>query len=128
MGRACSLPPAAALSPDGRTIYLAPRGRFTAYELATGRATTIPGPGTTRSIAASPDGKSVAFVATEDEPAGRHPSHFCERRPSAPTGLTIHGTGPIDVSRDGRRLVYGSGGQPRVEVWALDGFETALNA
>ena len=32
--------------------------------------------------------------------------------------------GTIDISRDGQRVIYGAGGPPTIEVWALDNLPT----
>ncbi len=169
-------PQLAALSPDGRTVYFgsgAPddllRNHVVAYDLASGRRTDVSHAGTSRGVAASPDGRSIAFVATEnitppfradlyvadadgsnvrtvltsntpgDFPANAAWSadsrfiYFLRRgkgslwrvaaaggTPSLVGELSSDVVGTIDISPDGRRVIYGAGGPPTIEVWALE--------
>lgn len=56
-------PPAAAVSPDGNTAYVA-AGRnatLTIFDLASGRRTDVDHPGAIEGLAASPDGRAIAF-------------------------------------------------------------------
>lgn len=171
-------PQSAALSPDGRTAYVAPNAELAAFELATGRRTAVSHSGAIKGVAASSDGRSIAFVSHNysSTPARAHlyvanadgsnvrTLLTTERREElpwsvawspesryiyfvrgrngwtgnqlwrvgatggapAPTGLSVEGLGPIDVSRDGRRVVYGNGVSSRIEVWALENFERML--
>lgn len=169
-------PQLAALSPDGRTVYFssgAPddllRNHVVAYDLASGRRTEVSHAGTSRGMAASPDGRSIAFVATENiTPPFRADLHVADadgtnvrtvltsttpgdvpvnvawsadsrfiyfvRRGKgslwrvAATGgsptlvgeLSPDVVGTIDIGPDGRRVIYGAGGPPTIEVWALE--------
>ena len=71
-----ALPPGNAISPDGKTVYVGHpqrRDAIAAYDLATGRLTDIPAPaleGPFLTLAASPDGKRLAYPATG--PSGLH--------------------------------------------------------
>lgn len=169
-------PQLAALSPDGRTAYFssgAPddllRNHVVAYDLASGRRTEVSHAGTSRGIAASPDGSSIAFVATENitppfradlyvadadganvrtvltfDAPGDFPAnvawsadsrfiYFLHQRkgslwrvaaaggsPALVGQLSTDAVGTIDISADGRRVIYGAGGPPTIEVWALE--------
>ncbi len=169
-------PQLAALSPDGRTVYFstgAPgdllKNQVTAYDLTSGRRTDFTHAGTSRGMAASPDGRSIAFVATEaitppfraelhvanadgsnvrtiltSNAPGDYPLnvawssdsrfiYFARQgkgslwRVAAAGGsptlvgeLSTDAVGTIDISPDGRRVIYGAGGPPTIEVWALE--------
>lgn len=171
-----SVPQLAALSPDGRTVYFssgAPenllKNHVVAYELSSGRRTDFAHGGTSRAMAASPDGRSIAFVATEsvtppfradlfvaDADGGNVRSVFTVNAPGDfPSGVafssdsrfiyflrqgkgglwrvaadggspTLVGelstdvVGAIDISADGRRVIYGAGGPAKIEVWSLE--------
>lgn len=175
-----SAPQTAAISRDGRTVYAgasnnaASGGNHVAgYDLRSGRRTDFPHFGTLRSLAASPDGHSIAFVANDtvtrpyraelfvadadgrnirtvfttdkmDEIAfdlawsadGRF-IYFVKRASGSLWRVAAAGGSPtlvgelskavvssIAVSADGRRIIYGVGAQPAVEVWALDNLES----
>jgi Tol biopolymer transport system component len=169
-------PQLAALSPDGRTVYFGTKGQgeplrnhVVVFDLASGRRTDVSHAGTSWGMAASPDGRSIAFVATEtitppfradlyvadadgvnvrtvltantpgDFPADLAWSsdsrfiYFLRRgkgslwRVAATGGsptlvgeLSPDVVGTIDISPDGRRVIYGAGGPPTIEVWALE--------
>ncbi len=164
----------AALSADGRTVYFGQGNaqfirHVVAHDLASGRRTDVSHGGSSRAMAASPDGRSIAFVATQTitrpfgadlfvaDADGRNvrsvltattaaefpaavawsaDSRFIyfvrQGRGSlwrvASTGgtptlvgeLSPDAVGTIDISADGRRVIYGAGGPPTIEVWALE--------
>jgi Tol biopolymer transport system component len=172
-------PTRAAVSPDGRTVYTsADVGTcmcFVAYDIATGRRTDFSHPGDAKGIAASPDGRAVAFVTWESDRTptrvnlfladadGRNPrviltSDKRDEIPSAggiawsPDGrfvyfgtqfpggvlwrigaaggapmlvgeLTKDRLHPINITADGRQIVFGNQGNDRVEIWALENIE-----
>ena len=64
-----SLAPGASLSPDGRRAYgadtFADRAVLAVIDIASGARTQISHAGSARGVGASPDGRSIAFVATE---------------------------------------------------------------
>ena len=67
-----SAPQTAAISRDGRTVYAGARNNSASggnhvagYDLTSGRRTDFPHFGSLRSLAASPDGHSIAFVAND---------------------------------------------------------------
>ena len=73
------IPIAATLSPDGRTAYsFAPeKPVVAAYDLASGRRTDFSHAGIAKpNLAASPDGRSIAFVTTDVDLASS-PVHLC---------------------------------------------------
>lgn len=80
-------PPAMALSPDAKTVFAAPLdqkpGIVAAFDLATGHRTNIyAAANPIFSIAASPDGSKVAFVAEKRAGSGqRGPSHLYVTNP-----------------------------------------------
>jgi Tol biopolymer transport system component len=179
-----SLPQSAALSPDGRTAYVGSLSRdvpsrhhLAAYDLASGRRTDVRHAGTSRGIAASPDGRSVAFIASEDitppfrayiyvadadggnvrtvltadrvdgSPATMNLAWSADSRfiyflrrnkgslwrvaaaggsPSLVGELSTDVVGTIDISADGKRVFYGAGGPPTIEVWAIENLQPAL--
>ena len=169
-------PQLAALSPDGRTVYFSSRAtdvpyrnHLVAYDLASGRRADVSHEGTSRGVAASPDGGSIAFVATEaDTPPFRADLYVADAdganvrtvlssntrgdspvnvawsadsrfiyfvrqgkgslwrvaaaggSPTPVGDLSTDVVGTIDISADGRRVTYGAGGPPTIEVWALE--------
>ena len=168
----------AAVSADGRTVYFSQEdaqgiNHVVAHDLVSARRTDLPHTGNSRTMAASPDGRSIAFVAAHniirpfrtdlhvaDADGGNvrtvlttsTPSELPTAVPAAVawsadsrfiyfvrqgTGslwrvaaaggspalvgeLSTEVVGTIDISADGRRVIYGAGGPPRIEVWALE--------
>ena len=51
-----------------------------------------------------------------------------EGGPPEYAGLAAAGIGSLDMSRDGKRIIFGVGGLPRNELWALDNLESTLRA
>ncbi len=172
----------AAISADGRTVYFNQEdalgiNHVVAHHLASGRRTFVSHAGNSRALAASPDGRSIAFVAAHnlirpfrtdlhvaDADGGNvrtvlttsTPSELPTAVPAAvawsadsrfiyfvrqgtgslwrvaaaggsPTlvgELSTDVVGTIDISPDGRRVIYGAGGPPTIEVWALENLRT----
>jgi Tol biopolymer transport system component len=167
--------PLPATSPDGRRVYAADtipeRAALRVIDIASGARTEIQHSGSVRGVAASPDGRSIAFVANESNiPARAHlyvadsdganvrailttdkPDEFpllaggqrwsadsrfiyflqqgkrsLWRIPAAGGAPALVGdlgkipATSIDVSRDGRRVIFGAGSGFTVEVWALE--------
>ena len=166
-----------AISADGRIVYFNQEDQeinhVVAQDLASGRRTVVSHAGNSRAMAASPDGRSIAFVAAHtiirpfrtdlhvaDADGGNvrtvlttiTPSELPTAVPAAvawsadsrfiyfvrqgtgslwrvaaaggtPTlvgELSTDAVGTIDISVDGRRVIYGAGGPPTIEVWALE--------
>ena len=70
-----SMAPGATVSPDGRRVYaadtFADRAALAAIDVVSGARTEIPHLGSARAVAASPDGRSIAFVAIESGTTNR---------------------------------------------------------
>jgi Tol biopolymer transport system component len=167
--------PGPAASPDGRRVYAADtipeRAALRVIDIASGARKEVEHPGSVRNVAASPDGRSIAFVTTESFPPTR--AHFFVadadgtnvrailttdkqdefptlaggqrwspdsrfiyflrqggrslwRIPAAGGAATLVGdlgkipATSIDVSRDGRRVIFGAGSGFTVEIWTLE--------
>jgi Tol biopolymer transport system component len=113
---ASQTPVTAAISPDGRTVYALASGAehvlVAAYDLASGRRTDVSHAGNAKSVAASPDGRSIAFVAWESarwhiyaaDTDGRnvHAIVTTERPDERPSGLA----GGLSWSPDSRFVFF----------------------
>ena len=164
----------AAISADGRTVYFNQEdaqgiNHVVVHDLASGLRTGVSHAGNAgRTMAASPDGRSIVFgtqtitrpyradllVADADgrnmrsvlttTPPTESPAamawsadsrfiYFVRQgtgslwRVAAAGGtpalvgeLSKDAVGTIDISADGRRVIYGAGGPPTIEVWALE--------
>jgi hypothetical protein len=70
----------------------------------------------------SPDGKSVAYLSQQTPVFAGNVSNLVVR--SLDTGAER--VGSIHISADGRRMIYGAGGPPTIEVWAIENLQAAL--
>ena len=167
-----------AISADGRTLYFTQEdaqgvNHVVVHDLASGRRTDVSYAGNARTLAASPDGRSIAFAAAHtitrpfrtdlhvaDADGGNVRTVLTTSMPlevpstalaavawsadsrfiyfvrqgtgslwrvaaagGSPTlvgELSTDAVGTIDISADGRRVIYGAGGPPTIEVWALE--------
>jgi Tol biopolymer transport system component len=169
-----SFAPGATLSPDGRRAYagdtFTERAALAVIDIASGARTQISHAGSARGVAASPDGRSIAFVADESFPATRTHLYMADAdganarailttdKPDEAPVLNggvrwstdsqfiyfIRGKGSlwriaaiggapalvgelgkmqvrsIDVTRDGRQVLFGTDSGFTVDVWSLE--------